>query len=183
MHLVELHGGSIRFESILGEGSRFTITLPWNDRNQNERAEVVSTKATLRTMPLVLDNTGPSKGSLVLIDDNTTILETLSDFLMVAGYTVFSFSNGPEALAGLSSNAADVVITDIQMPGMDGLEVTRLLRGSRNKALSAVPIIALTALAMPGDEEKCLAAGANIYLAKPVSLAGLLMELDKLIQG
>ncbi len=183
MHLVELHGGSIRFESILGEGSRFTITLPWNDRNQNERAEVVSTKATLRTMPLVLDNTGPSKGSLVLIDDNTTILETLSDFLMVAGYTVFSFSNGPEALAGLSSNAADVVITDIQMPGMDGLEVTRLLRGSRDKALSAVPIIALTALAMPGDEEKCLAAGANIYLAKPVSLAGLLMELDKLIQG
>lgn len=181
MHLAELHGGSIRFESKVGEGSRFTITLPWTESNQNENGEVVSTQAVLRTVPLVLENTGPSKGSLVLIDDNTTILEGLSDFLTVSGYTVFSFSNGPEALTNLSKIDPDVVITDIQMPGMDGLEVTRLLRGSADKALAMVPIIALTALAMPGDEEKCLAAGANVYMAKPVSLAVLLLELDKLI--
>jgi CheY-like chemotaxis protein len=69
---------------------------------------------------------------------------------------------------------------DIQMPGMDGLEAIRHLRA--DATLNHIPIIALTALAMPGDRERCLAAGANEYLSKPVKLKNLAQLIDKLVE-
>ena len=72
---------------------------------------------------------------------------------------------------------------DIQMPGMDGLEAIRRLRADPDAELAATPIIALTALAMPGDREQCLEAGANEYLAKPMNLARLVDLMDKLLNG
>jgi CheY-like chemotaxis protein len=71
------------------------------------------------------------------------------------------------------------MVLDVQMPGLDGLEVARQVRA--DPALAAIPIIALTALAMPGDRERCLAAGANAYETKPVSLPKLLGRISALI--
>ena len=89
--------------------------------------------------------------------------------------------NGHEAIARAGEALPDLILMDIQMPGMDGLEATRLLR--QEARFATTPIIALTALAMPGDRERCLAAGASEYLAKPVNLEELVGLIKKLLSG
>ena len=84
--------------------------------------------------------------------------------------------DGAEAIERAKEERPDLILIDIQMPGMDGLEATRRLRADAN--LADIPVIALTALAMPGDRELCLGAGANEYLSKPVSLKGLVQVIE-----
>jgi len=88
--------------------------------------------------------------------------------------------SGEEALAQAALERPDVVMIDIQMPGMDGLEVIRRLRAA--PASATVPIVAVTALSLPEDRERCLAAGADSYLTKPVSLQELQRTVERLIQ-
>jgi CheY-like chemotaxis protein len=84
-----------------------------------------------------------------------------------------------EAIAMAEQISPDIILMDIQMPKMDGLEAIRRLRAA-TKSVS-VPIIAVTALAMPGDRERCLEAGANEYISKPVSLKGLVKTINTLL--
>ena len=86
--------------------------------------------------------------------------------------------DGAAAVAAVAELQPDLLLLDVQMPGMDGFEVTRALRSQPNRQLARVPIVALTALAMPGDRERCLMAGMTEYLTKPVRLA----ELTALVQ-
>jgi CheY-like chemotaxis protein len=81
--------------------------------------------------------------------------------------------SGTELLSIAPGVQPDIVIVDIQMPGMDGMETTRRLRAMDSKSLADVPVIAVTALVMSGDKEKCLAAGANEYISKPFVLTQL----------
>ncbi|MDQ3248297.1 MAG: response regulator, partial [Chloroflexota bacterium] len=113
--------------------------------------------------------------AILLVEDNETNINTFSDYLQAHGYRVQVARNGYEAMSRLGEIAPDLLLLDIQMPGMDGLEVMRLIR--KDKKWQALPIIALTALAMPGDRERCLAAGANGYLSKPISLKGLISTI------
>jgi CheY-like chemotaxis protein len=84
--------------------------------------------------------------------------------------------NGADALLRLREAKPDLILMDIQMPGMDGLEVMQQVR--KDDGLQHIPIVALTALAMPGDRDRCLAAGADEYLSKPISLQRLIYLIE-----
>jgi CheY-like chemotaxis protein len=112
----------------------------------------------------------------LLVEDNEDTIATLSDYLLARGYRVIAAPNGSEAIERARGERPDAILMDVQMPGMDGLEAIRRIRADTD--LSTIPIITLTALAMPGDHERCLAAGANAYLSKPVSLQGLLHLIE-----
>jgi signal transduction histidine kinase/DNA-binding response OmpR family regulator len=113
---------------------------------------------------------------VLLAEDNETNITTVSDYLSARGYQVIVARSGAEAIARTREAQPAIVLMDIQMPGMDGLEATRRIRAVED--LAEMPIIALTALAMPGDRERCLQAGADEYLSKPVSLHGLAVLIE-----
>ena len=117
------------------------------------------------------------KARILLVEDNEANLLMTQDYLESYGYQVISARDGDEALTMMDENPPDLVLMDIQMPGMDGFEVLRRIR--LQPRFASVPIIALTALAMPGDRERCLEAGANEYLSKPVELKFLLYAVEK----
>jgi PAS domain S-box-containing protein len=118
----------------------------------------------------------PEKGVILLAEDNEINLITISDYLIKIGYRVIPARTGQEAIDRAGEETPHLILMDIQMPVMDGLEAIARLRA--DPRFVAVPIIALTALAMPGDKERCLAAGANNYMSKPVSLKGLVKTLE-----
>ncbi|MEW5986077.1 MAG: response regulator, partial [Chloroflexota bacterium] len=117
----------------------------------------------------------------LLAEDNEFNIQTISDYLLAKGFHVTVARNGSEAIERASDLRPDLILMDIQMPGMDGLEATRRLRA--DSALNTIPIIALTALAMPGDRERCLAAGANDYLSKPLTLSTLQTTIEGYLNG
>jgi CheY-like chemotaxis protein len=112
-----------------------------------------------------------------LAEDNEHNISTLSNYLLAKGYRLLVARDGSEAVARTREESPDLVLMDIQMPGMDGLEATRHIRAGENS--SAVPIVALTALTMPGDRERCITAGANEYMSKPVSLKRLIKVIEQ----
>jgi two-component system, sensor histidine kinase and response regulator len=119
------------------------------------------------------------KARILLVDDNLTNQKYIQRILEVAGSTVDVAGNGLEALRALSMAPYDIILMDLQMPEMDGLETTTAIRAREQaRGSDRTPIIALTAYAMKGDREKCLAAGMDDYIAKPVDKK-LLIELLK----
>ncbi len=130
-------------------------------------------------MVIAANQTGPV---IMVVDDNQINIDTLGDFLEANNYRVAPALSGWEFLEKAAQTMPRLVLMDIQMPGMDGLEAIRRIRKHENVELATVPIIALTALAMPGDRERCLATGADEYLSKPMSLKTLLTLIEHLLQ-
>ncbi|MFM7189889.1 MAG: response regulator [Microcystaceae cyanobacterium] len=97
------------------------------------------------------------------------------------GYRLIVAENGQEAIALAQAEKPDLILMDIQMPALDGLSAIQQLR--QNPEFQTLPIIALTALAMAGDQDKCLQAGANDYLSKPVRLRELVGCMQKLLKN
>ena len=120
-------------------------------------------------------------GHILLVDDDEVILETMADFLTNQGYRLVLARSGQELVDLAPAIHADVILTDIQMPGMDGIQAIRQIRAAPDARLQRMPIIAVTALAMPGDEAMCLSAGANQYVSKPVSLRILTEMIESLL--
>jgi PAS domain S-box-containing protein len=143
-----------------------------------ERAQ---TPVTPREPVMVIANmqTGPV---VMVVDDNQVNIDTLTDFLEANNFRIVSSHSGLEFMDRVSTVRPDIVLMDIQMPGMDGLETTRRLRTHVDPGLATIPVIALTALAMSGDRERCIAAGANEYMSKPMRLAELLATIDRLLE-
>ncbi len=123
-----------------------------------------------------LDRPPHEQPLILLAEDNENNILTLSGYLQVKGYRLVVARNGGEAIERATEEKPALILMGVQMPGMDGLEATRHIRADR--ALGNIPIVALTALAMPGDRERCLQAGANDYLSKPVSLKQLAETIE-----
>jgi PAS domain S-box-containing protein len=178
--MIELHGGQVTVESEVGRGSRFTLTLPWRIPPAEPAEAPYPSQPAAPTATRSAPGAPRQLASILLVDDNEATLTTLSDFLQNQTYQVRLAHNGTEALAQLHSARPDIMLIDIQMPGMDGLEVIQHIRAEAG--CKALPIVAITALAMPGDQERCLAAGANAYLSKPLNLRQLSQTLQTLLK-
>ena len=113
---------------------------------------------------------------ILIVDDEPFNVDYLEQELEESGYELLTASNGQEALDQIRNASPDLVLLDIMMPVMDGLEATKLIR--EVGSLKHTPIVALTALAMPGDRERCIAAGMTDYLSKPIRI----QELADMIQ-
>lgn len=103
---------------------------------------------------------------LLLVDDNPLNLKLVDILLTAKGYVVITATNAEEALETLSRVSVSLILMDVQLPGMDGLQLTRLLKA--DPKYQKIPIIAITAYAMKGDKEKALTAGCDSYIAKPI---------------
>jgi CheY-like chemotaxis protein len=133
-------------------------------------------------VPLTRDIGRAARRSLrvLLAEDNAVNRQLVKALLGKRGHSVVTVGNGRDAIAALADGAIDLVLMDVQMPEMDGLEATAVIRTLEKVTGAHVPIIALTAHAMKGDREACLAAGTDGYLSKPVNandLFALIAEL------
>lgn len=102
---------------------------------------------------------------ILVVDDHEDNRRILRDLLTAAGYEILEAETGEDAVASAESHVPDLILMDIQLPGMDGYEATRRIKG--NPALRHIPLIVVTSYALSGDEAKALAAGADAYVAKP----------------
>jgi CheY-like chemotaxis protein/HPt (histidine-containing phosphotransfer) domain-containing protein len=161
--LLHLMGAELVVESEIGTGSRFSFTL-WM-----AAAGALTRKA--EVMPVDL------RGMRVLVvEDNSINRQVAREIIEQAGVIVKIVENGLKAVELIAAGAVfDAVLMDIQMPVMDGYEATRLIR--QNKSMAELPIIAMTAYAMTGEREKCLAAGMNDHVPKPIAPQALYAAL------
>ena len=168
---VRLMNGEIRVESRIGQGSTFWFEL--------ETPVVKAEAAPLLAKSIVTGYAGPRKTVLV-VDDMAGNRAVVIDMLRPLGFVMAEAANGREGLDKAQTLQPDLILMDIVMPEMDGLEATRRLR--QWPARKEVPVIAISASASGGDEASSLAAGASAFLPKPISLARLLAQIGSLLK-
>ncbi len=118
---------------------------------------------------------------ILIVEDEPKNLTLLRDLLQVSGYSTIEATDGEQGIASAKSKKPDLILMDIQMPVMDGLEATRILKA--DTTTSNIPVLALTSYAMKGDKERILEAGCNGYLAKPFSIKELLETVAEYLSG
>lgn len=166
--LVELMGGRIHLESKEGYGSSFTIVIPFGmAAPASPRAEAV---------PPEIEPAGSVTGRILVAEDDVINSLYVTRLLEKNGFTVDSADNGNEAVRALEKNEYGLILMDISMPVMSGIEATRIIREQRG---SHIPIIALTAHAFHDDRDRCIAAGMNDYLSKPINETQLMEVIRK----
>ncbi len=161
-HLVFAMGGTLVFDSEEGRGTAVYVTLPLS---------LPQDEAPLAVVGEVRDK--PAQLRILLAEDDPANRVSLAHLLRKMGHEVLTAEHGGEALEVLERTPCDCVLMDVQMPVMDGVEVTRRIRSGRTSIHPRTPIIALTAYAMSGDRERFLAAGMDAYLPKPMDLDAL----------
>ena len=171
--MARLHGGSVNASSQPGVGSRFSIVLPWEPALALD--SVTRMRITGKFHAIKFDE--QNKPTILLVEDTKEVIMMIQDYLELAGYRIVTAQDGLDAIVQAKLVHPDLILMDVQMPRLDGLEATRRLRAEPE--FQHTPIIALTALAMPNDRERCLAAGMDEYMSKPINLKALV----KIIQS
>ena len=173
--LAEMHNGSIGVESTPGTGSSFYFIIPkLSSQDFVDDESSIPNEPAFERISII-----PSSNTILLVEDNPTNMMFTGDYLVAKGFNLITAENGLQAIEQAEIHKPDIILMDIQMPELDGLETIRRFQSAPEFA--SVPIIALTALAMPGDRERCLEAGASEYLAKPVSLKKLFEVITELL--
>jgi CheY-like chemotaxis protein/two-component sensor histidine kinase len=134
------------------------------------------------TAPLLVIRSRVTAPVILLADDDENILDMLTEFLQSKGYRAIAAHSGFELLELAPKFHPDLMLVDIQMPGMDGMETMRRVRAHPDPVIASTPMIAVTALAMTGDREACLRAGANEYMSKPLVMKKLLGQIEKALE-
>ncbi|MBZ8132462.1 response regulator [Afifella sp. IM 167] len=117
--------------------------------------------------------------TVMIVEDNELNMKLFNDLLKAKGYATLPMRNGYEALETLKSEMPDLIIMDIQLPEISGLEVTRIIK--QDDGLKHIPVIAVTAFAMKGDEERIRQGGCEGYLSKPISVASFIENVRSYI--
>lgn len=164
-------GGDITVESSEGKGSHFTFTAVLGGGG-------VLVDDDGKGLPRIKGVDAPLQ--ILLAEDDVINQKLTTYFFEKQGHSVVSVTNGIAALEALAKGGFDLVLMDIQMPDMDGVEATKRIRSARSGTLDAnIPVIAMTAHVMSGDKERFLAAGMNEYIAKPVDFNQLVKAVEK----
>ena len=125
-------------------------------------------------------DTNPTAATILVVDDNPINLKLVSDLLMFEGYRVLKAEDGEEAAASVEAEPPDLILLDVDLPGIDGLTLTKRLKNDQRTA--DIVIVALTAFAMKADRERAMAAGCDAYVTKPIDTRGLPAQVAELLQ-
>ncbi len=182
--IVRLMGGDIRVESEPGKGSVFHFTVRLGDA-QKKADLVYPSYGKISSEENSSENRRDAHPLHILIAEDNRVNQIVAEgILRKEGYNVLSVENGKQALEALAKERFDLILMDVQMPEMDGIEATKKIRSGTGSDINPmIPIIALTAHAMMGDRERCLASGMNDYISKPFNAKELVRIIEKTVSS
>ena len=171
--LVKLMDGKIQVESALDKGSKFILNIPF---------EIIKEKKSLGASTNgAVGKKENSAFNILVVEDNELNQKVASMYLSRLGHKIDIAENGEIALEKLNQGNFDIVLMDLQMPVMDGYETTRQIRKTSNFKFNHIPIIAMTAHAIKGELEKCVAIGMDDYVSKPIDFKELISKIQKVM--
>ncbi len=169
--LTEKMGGNLDFSSIPGSGSTFWFTVKYQTADELANGAIDSKKP-------IRHPTAITQGKILIVDDNKVNQMLISAFLEKFGFAFEIAGSGPEAIEMALADAYDVILMDIRMPGMDGMETTRIVHGQQSDG-RRTPVVALTAHAIDGSRQACIDAGMSGFVTKPIDPRSLLAAISE----
>jgi CheY-like chemotaxis protein len=178
--IVERMGGTIGFTSEEGKGSTFSITIPFAEADAERDTGIALCETTSQGDAFRPEEV--TKPRLLVAEDDQTIIQVLGTMLKMAKYEVAFAENGQKVVEMWENGQYDLILMDIQMPAMNGFEATAAIREKECSRDSHIPIIAMTAHAFKEDEKKCLDAGMDAYISKPIDFMACLQLIEDNLQ-
>jgi CheY-like chemotaxis protein len=186
--LAELHGGTVSVESQENQGSTFRVWLPLTEMRSSQQANTRESEGKASGASSLNPEHPRTDGKRILVVEDQPFNQVLlSEALELEGYAVDWIQEGQMMLERLSSalitpeSLPHLILMDIQLPGVDGFELIRQLKA--HPLWQNVPVIAVTAMAMAGDRDRCLSAGADDYLSKPLDLEKLITTVRSFVEA
>jgi len=179
--IVELMGGKIGFTSEEGKGSAFSCTIPFGEAEAECEAIFASRKTTTAGEPTLSEVTTMPR--LLVAEDDPTIRQVLGTMLQMAKYDVAFAENGQKVVEMWENGNYDLVLMDVQMPVINGFEATSAIREKERIRGGHIPIVAMTAHTFKEDEKRCLDAGMDAYISKPIDFMACLQLIEENVKN